>query len=62
MKEVKPGYKTTEFWLTAIASIVGILFASGVVGEGTMLYQALGVGATILSTLGYQVSRGIAKK
>lgn len=62
MKEVKSGYKTTEFWFTTLAQLIGILFASGVVGEGTLLAQALGIATTVLSTIGYQVSRGIAKK
>lgn len=62
MKEVKPGYKTTEFWLTVVAGLVGFAYASGAVGESTTLYQALGVVSTVLGALGYTISRGIAKK
>lgn len=58
---VKPGWKTSEFYLTVAASIVGLLLASGAFIEGPVA-QALGVAATTLSALGYTVSRGQAKK
>ncbi len=58
----KPGWQTTEFWLTLIALVVGALMSSGAVQEGTTLYQALAFAAVILTTLGYTVSRTIAKK
>ena len=58
----KPGWQTTEFWLTLIALIVGALLSSGAVQEGTTLYQAITFAAVILSALGYTVSRSIVKK
>lgn len=58
---VKPGYKTTEFWLATAAMILGALFASGVISEGSQADKILGLAASILGTLGYQVSRGLAK-
>ena len=30
---MKPGIKTTEFWLAAAATVVGGLMASGVIAE-----------------------------
>jgi len=57
----KPGYKTTEFWLTLAASVLGALFASGAIGEGGTVAKILGMAATILSTLGYTVARTKAK-
>ena len=57
----KPGYKTTEFWLTTVAMLVGALMASGAFVEGPVA-QGLGVVATILGGMGYSVSRGMAKK
>lgn len=57
----KPGWQTTEFWLTLIATIVGALMASGAVQEGTTLYQALAFAAVVLTALGYQVSRTLVK-
>jgi len=59
---MKPGYKTTEFWLTALASILGLLFASGAIPTDSGLDRILGGLATALATVGYSVSRGIAKK
>jgi len=60
---IKPGYKTTEFWLTAIAEIVGLLLASGAVsavGEGTVP-RIIGGVVAVLAALGYTVSRSKAK-
>ena len=59
--ETKPGYKTTEFWFSVVAAIVGLLFAAGVVPTGSTFEQVLSLVATILAALGYTVSRAIAK-
>jgi hypothetical protein len=59
---VKSGYQTTEFWLTVVASTLGLVFASGAVPEAGISGQVLGFAATILTNLGYTVSRTIAKK
>ena len=61
-KEVKPGWKTTEFWLTVAAAAVGFLYASGAIGDGTQADKVLGIVSGALSALGYSVSRGLAKK
>lgn len=60
--EIKAGYKTTEFWLSAVAAIIGLVYASGVIGEGTQADKIVGFAAAALTTLGYTVSRGLAKK
>jgi hypothetical protein len=60
--ETKPGYKTTEFWMAIAAFVVSALYGSGVIAEGTALDKALSVGAMILASMGYAVSRGLAKK
>lgn len=53
----KPGYKTTEFWLSLAASLVSVAFASGAVpSEGPWL-QLLGAAGTVLSALGYTAAR-----
>jgi len=57
----KPGYKSTEFYLTVAASVVGFYFASGAPTD-TWIGKALGLAAVVLSALGYTVSRGMAKK
>lgn len=62
IKEVKPGYKTTEFWLSAIAAIVSLAFASGFIAEGTQADRWVGLAAAALTSMGYSVSRGLTKK
>lgn len=59
---VKPGYKTSEFWLTVAASVIGLLLASGLIHAGTPIDRVVGLAASVLGTLGYTVSRGIAKR
>ncbi|MDD9866040.1 MAG: hypothetical protein OXS32_06830 [Verrucomicrobiales bacterium] len=61
-KTVKSGYKTTEFWFSSIAALLGILFASGAVAEGGSIEKVMGMAATVLAGLGYSVSRGLSKK
>lgn len=60
-KTVRPGWRTSEFWLSTAAAILGALFASGAIGEGGTVAKILGMAATILSTLGYTVARTKAK-
>lgn len=61
---VKPGFKTSEFWLTVIATGVGLLYASGYIHpEGAdSVSKAVAFIATSLTAMGYSISRGIAKK
>ena len=59
---MKPGYKTTEFWLATVTAIVGILFASDVFPAEPSGEKVLGLAASVLASLGYSVSRGMAKK
>ena len=58
---MKPGYKTSEFWLTLAANLVGAVLASGLVGDESGISKGLGVAAMALASLGYSVSRGQAK-
>ena len=57
----KPGYKTTEFWLTFAAMLLSMLFAAGIFGEQSAVYKVLEVGAAVLAGLGYTVTRGAVK-
>lgn len=57
-----PGWKTTEFWLGASAKVLGILFASGVIGTGTVAERIAGLAAALLAQLGYTVSRTLVKQ
>jgi len=46
----KPGYKTTEFWLSLASIILGVVMSSGAVDPNN---KALGLAASILGALGY---------
>lgn len=57
----KPGWKTTEFWLTLAAVVVGTLLATGVWGEGDTAYTVLAFIASALTALGYTHGRSKLK-
>lgn len=57
----KPGYKTTEFYFTLAATLIGLLWASGVVSDGSQFDKVLGFVAMALGQLGYTVNRGMLK-
>jgi len=57
----KPGYKTTEFWLTSLAMVLGQLYAGGVISDGGKVSVIAGHAVTILGLLGYTVIRGQLK-
>lgn len=59
--DVKPGWKTTEFWLHLAATVVGAVLASGLLPSSSKMMQACGLAATVLSVLGYSVNRTIVK-
>ena len=59
----KPGYKTTEFWLSFAAMLIGAIMGSGLLDviQGQVDDQIIGIIATILGALGYTVTRGWTK-
>ena len=59
--EVKPGYQTTEFWLSAAATLVGLAIASGIVPTTVTWPQIVGLITGILGAMGYTVSRTAVK-
>lgn len=62
MAEVrKPGFKTTEFWLSLAAMILTALYASGLIGDGGTAAKIAAFAAMVLTSAGYTVSRGLAK-
>lgn len=56
----KPGWKTSEFWLTKLSMVIGGLLASGLLTSESWL-RALGIACVVLSSLGYTVSRTMVK-
>ncbi len=57
--DIKPGYKTTEFWAGVVTSIGVTLNQSGILGSIKLPTEALATIATIVA--GYIISRGLAK-
>lgn len=61
----KPGFKTTEFWLSAGATALSYLLASGAtdgLDDSNILMRGIGMATTVLVALGYTVSRSLVKK
>ena len=58
---MKPGYKTTEFWLSAAAAIVGLVAASGIFPAEGEIGKIVGMAVMVMASLGYSQSRGQAK-
>lgn len=58
---VKPGWKTTEFWLSCLAFVLGAIAASGAIPESSQWVQIMGMATTVLASMGYSSSRGKAK-
>ena len=60
--DLKPGYKTTEFWLAAAACLVGAVVASGVVPAESAGERILALIVSVLAALGYTGSRLALKR
>tara|TARA_R100000656_G_C3846231_1_gene106368 strand:- start:18 stop:224 length:207 start_codon:yes stop_codon:yes gene_type:complete len=61
MSQSKPGWKTTEFWLSLISVICGALVAGDVVTESSTIGKAVGAVISVLGALGYTASRTAVK-
>lgn len=60
--ETKSGWKTTEFWLSLLAMLLGAIAAAGVVPGGSVWEKVIGLAVSALAAMGYSVSRGLYKK
>ena len=58
---VKPGYKTTEFWMTAGATAVGLAIASGIVPDTGVWPKIVALVISAFAAMGYTVSRTAVK-
>ena len=58
---VKPGYKTTEFWMTAGATVVGLAIASGIVPDTGVWPKIVALVISAFAAMGYTVSRTAVK-
>ena len=62
-KQTKPGWKTTEFWMTSIVALASLLWGADVLdpeAAGTA-NKIFGFVVAALGAVGYTVSRGLAK-
>jgi len=57
----RPGYKTTEFWMSVLAAVAGMVVSSGVFREGSEVERVVGQVAAILAAMGYTLSRTLVK-
>jgi len=62
--EVKPGWKTTEFWVTVSVTVCSLAWGAGVVDpEGASSADKIfGFVCSAAAAMGYTISRGLAKK
>jgi hypothetical protein len=62
---MKPGWKTTEFWLSLAANAVGVLSVAGQLPVPDNMKsgaQTAGAIITATATAAYAISRALAKK
>lgn len=62
VKEVKPGFKTTEFWVTSITLIYTALISSGVIPHAAEVSGAVSAIAMCLVSFGYSWARALVKQ
>ena len=53
----KPGWKTSEFWLSLAAALLGAFVASGVLPAEHAVMKIAGMALTALASMGYAASR-----
>lgn len=62
MGKAKHGYKTTEFWLSLAAVIVGAVMSAGFFAPDSVAAKIVGVVGVTLTAMGYTAVRGFAKR
>lgn len=55
------GWRSTEYWLSAAAAVVGILLTSDAFPSTGTVGKVLGLVSTVLAAMGYSAARGLAK-
>lgn len=63
-KDLKPGYRSSEFWLMACAQLCSLAYASGAIApEGTTtLERIIALVAGVVASLGYNHGRAQVKQ
>jgi len=62
MPETKAGFRTSEFWIALVISVVTLLGSSGLVVAGSSTEKIVGYIVAALVALGYTGIRGSLKK
>jgi hypothetical protein len=57
-----PGYKTSEFYLSAAATLGGLFLAGGFLPDEHLAVRVVGGAMSLLAQLGYQYFRTSLKK
>lgn len=62
--EVKPGYATTEFWITLLTTGTTMLalFTNKIHIDGSAIKTAAGILAVVVPTVVYTISRAFVKR
>lgn len=58
----RPGWKTTEFWITLVLTAAGLVTASGAFGAESEVVRVAGLVLSLGASLGYKASRTAVKK
>ncbi len=58
---MKPGWKTSEFWITLVVMLLGAFMASGAVVDGHWSLQLVGLAVAGLKASGYTSGRAKVK-
>ncbi len=58
----KPGIKTTEFWMSFVAMVLGFVTANNVFPEDQPIGKIIALAVSVLAALGYTVARSMVKK
>ena len=57
----KPGYKTTEFWLSLAAVVLSAAIGTGLLPAGSVALAIATVASVALTSIGYTAARTKAK-
>ena len=59
--DLRPGIKTSEFWLSLLVTILGALQLAGVFGDATMIGKMIGAALMAFAQFGYNFGRAKVK-
>lgn len=60
--KMKPGWRTSEFWLLLAVMVLCTLVESGVLGSGSKIESVIALAGQVLGSLGYGSFRASVKK